>query len=443
MSALPVEWVLVVYYGPSAHRATYGRLDGSDTKYTKDYIQLSRRRDFVDELNRLFPNDSSESRAIPLTYMWPLGKTPGQLILESADRPHLAWETKRGAPDPWKMSKTPSENLAETIPGNPSHLDFEAAEEEFNLLGDRGAGQPYLLAIKIRGERRALHLRAYLAHPSENYNWASTEFLPHDILVLVEKTSQTSALAWSTFQSGGVLASEKVSETLLEVLASEDPASVIDALEADVGRELSNYLRTPAHGLFFDPTRNHDAWIIPAPFPDEGLQTIPSLLEMLELHFPIYPWGDAAAEMSETSPDEIEVFQNQIETRNYAVPDARVMAKTRGSAQKVFADAVKKNYGFQCAVTGINTQCFLVAAHIVPWSEDESIRLDPSNGICLSLLVDRAFENGFILIDDRLTIRVNWDKVGDDVVLGSQLKLYDGKTLRVPAQGAPKPEFLS
>ncbi|KGX48021.1 hypothetical protein Y043_6283 [Burkholderia pseudomallei MSHR2138] len=42
MAAQPVEWVLVVYYGPSAHRATYGRL--SNTKYTKDYIQLSRKR---------------------------------------------------------------------------------------------------------------------------------------------------------------------------------------------------------------------------------------------------------------------------------------------------------------------------------------------------------------------------------------------------------------
>ena len=39
MAAQPVEWVLVIYYGPSAHRATYGRLGG--TKYTKDYIQLT------------------------------------------------------------------------------------------------------------------------------------------------------------------------------------------------------------------------------------------------------------------------------------------------------------------------------------------------------------------------------------------------------------------
>ena len=37
MAALPIEWVLIIFYGPSAHRATYGRL--GNTKYTKDYIQ--------------------------------------------------------------------------------------------------------------------------------------------------------------------------------------------------------------------------------------------------------------------------------------------------------------------------------------------------------------------------------------------------------------------
>lgn len=54
MAAQPVEWVLVIYYGPSAHRATYGRL--GNTKYTKDYIQLSKKTDFLDAVRRLFPS---------------------------------------------------------------------------------------------------------------------------------------------------------------------------------------------------------------------------------------------------------------------------------------------------------------------------------------------------------------------------------------------------
>ena len=43
MAANAVEWVLVVFYGPEAHRAAYGRQVQSN-RYTKDYIQLSRKQ---------------------------------------------------------------------------------------------------------------------------------------------------------------------------------------------------------------------------------------------------------------------------------------------------------------------------------------------------------------------------------------------------------------
>ena len=96
----------------------------------------------------------------------------------------------------------------------------------------------------------------------------------------------------------------------------------------------------------------------------------------------------------------------------------------------------------RCAITGIETKGFLVAAHIVPWSIDQSIRLDPTNGICRSLLVDRAFEKGHLLIDDDHTIHIDLDRLGDDVALRSQLEPYEGRTLNAPAKEAPKLEYL-
>jgi predicted restriction endonuclease len=116
--------------------------------------------------------------------------------------------------------------------------------------------------------------------------------------------------------------------------------------------------------------------------------------------------------------------------------------KTRGSAQRAFANAVKSNYGHKCAITGMESKDFLVAAHIVPWSEDQSVRLDPSNGICLSLLIDRAFEKGHLLIEDDLSIRINWLKVGSDGVLRRQLEPYDGQKLMQPKAGAAHPAYL-
>lgn len=441
MAAQPVEWVLVIYYGPSAHRATYGRFPG-DTKYTKDYIQLSKKAEFLDAVRRLFPVTAGELGAVPLTYKWPTGTTPGTLVFNSADRPHLKWETSLGAPKAWKMSLTPSDALAETIPGDPNYIDFEAAENELEMLASRGAGQPYLMAIKLHDEPTTLHLRAYLSGPSAAYAWADLGIVPSPIQELAAKTSQNSALAWKTFASGGAVPSAVIEHTLSILGTSNSPDAVLDGLGADIGRGLAAYLRRPGYGLFFDPFQNHNAWIQPAPLSERLAASVNVFLQILDARYPATAQGDAAAEAVEPDLCEVEVFQEQIESKNYSVADSSATIKTRGSAQRAFANAVKSNYEYRCAITGIETRDFLVASHIVPWSEDQSIRLDPSNGICLSLLMDRAFEKGHLLIDDDLTIRINWGKVGNDSVLRSQLEPYDGQKLAQPKAEVPQPAYL-
>jgi len=441
MVARPVEWVLVVYYGPEAHRATYGRQVRS-TRYTKDYIQLSRKKDFLETVTNLFSVDTDTAASVPLTYQWPAGAAPGEFVFHSGDRPHLKWETSLGAPKVWKMVLSPSDTTAETIPGNPSYLEFEDAEKEFASIRDRGAGQPYLMAIKLRDEPRTLHLRAYLKEPGDGYAWADLELVPKDIQDLAAKTSQQSALAWSLSQSGGIAPSEEIDGALKRMVAPNDPFEVIDALDAEAGRALTKYLQHPGHGLFFDPARNHDGWLQPAPLSSEVAASLDDFLRILEVRFPATSQGDAAAELLETDPAEVISFREQITKSNYEVSDSTATVKTRGSAQKAFAGEVKANYGYRCAITGVKTKEFLVASHIVPWSEDQTIRLDPSNGICLSLLVDRAFEIGCLMIESDLTIRIDWDRVGDDQVLRSELEPYDGIKLRAPKREVPNPTYL-
>lgn len=441
MAAQPVEWVLVVYYGPEAHRAAYGRQVRSN-RYTKDYIQLSRKPEFLAAVANIFSIAPNSAGSVPLTYRWPAGTTPGAFVFNSADRPHLKWGTSQGAPQVWKMSPSPSATTAETLPGNPSHLDFADAENELALLASRGAGQPYLMAIKLQGEPRTLHLRVYLGKPSQSFAWADLALTPQEVQDLAARTSRRSALEWALFQSGGTAPSTNVTAALSDLTAATDQTAVINALDADTGRALANQLRQPGHGLFFDSARNHDAWMRPAPLSGRVMGQVEDLLLTLDSRFSAVTREGPSDGALDADPDEVEAFREKIQRKSYAVPDATSTIKTRGSAQKAFAAAVKRNYGEKCAITDIATQSFLVAAHIVPWSEDQSIRLDPSNGICLSLLVDRAFEMGYLLLEDDLTVRMDWSKVGSDSALRSQLEPYDGKKLRKPAKDTPQAIYL-
>lgn len=78
--------------------------------------------------------------------------------------------------------------------------------------------------------------------------------------------------------------------------------------------------------------------------------------------------------------------------------DVISQAKYR-KGQDYFRRMVLKNYAGQCALTGIDIPQLLLASHIIPWSEDKEKRLNPCNGICLSSLYDRAFDQGLIGFD--------------------------------------------
>ena len=151
---------------------------------------------------------------------------------------------------------------------------------------------------------------------------------------------------------------------------------------------------------------------------------------------------DAIAEAAESEPNEVARFAGQISRGDYAVHDQVVSAKTRGSAQRAFAQAVKSNYNGRCAITGISKPDFLVASHIVPWSKAPGIRLDPSNGICLSTFVDRAFDTGYLQIGPDYVVRIDWVKVGDDGSLKDALQPFDGVLLAMPSRDAPQPDYL-
>lgn len=66
--------------------------------------------------------------------------------------------------------------------------------------------------------------------------------------------------------------------------------------------------------------------------------------------------------------------------------------------QAFFRRAVLTSYGDACCACGIEIPALLTASHIVPWAHDERLRADPTNGLCLCALHDRAFDRGLIAV---------------------------------------------
>jgi predicted restriction endonuclease len=120
-----------------------------------------------------------------------------------------------------------------------------------------------------------------------------------------------------------------------------------------------------------------------------------------------------------------------------------VMAQVRVN-QARFRRAVLTSYNATCCMSGLSIPKLLVASHIVPWSKDTKNRLNPSNGLCLSALHDRAYDQGLITVLPDLTIRVSQDlrRPELDPFALSTLAQCQGQPIRLPERFRPAPAFL-
>ncbi|MCX2679018.1 HNH endonuclease [Galbibacter sp. EGI 63066] len=87
------------------------------------------------------------------------------------------------------------------------------------------------------------------------------------------------------------------------------------------------------------------------------------------------------------------------DSNDYAIENAKREIKVRVK-QSLFRNRVLNNFNGTCCVSGITENDLLVASHIVPWSEKIETRLNPSNGLCLSVLYDKLFDKGYFTLDN-------------------------------------------
>lgn len=107
--------------------------------------------------------------------------------------------------------------------------------------------------------------------------------------------------------------------------------------------------------------------------------------------------------------------------------------------QSFFRRAVMVGYDYSCAISGLSIPDLLIASHIIPWSIDEKRRADPTNGIALNALYDRAFDRGHIAISDdyHILLSKNLQNHMKDNEAVDELFKIEGKQLNLPHRFLP------
>ncbi|WP_246073797.1 HNH endonuclease [Fluviicola chungangensis] len=111
--------------------------------------------------------------------------------------------------------------------------------------------------------------------------------------------------------------------------------------------------------------------------------------------------------------------------------------------QYFFRKAILSSYNSSCCITGITFPELLVASHVVPWSKDTGNRVNPSNGVCLNSLHDKAFDTGLITITPDYKV-----KLSDKLLMNSNSTFislflpYHGKSIQLPKRFLPDKSLL-
>lgn len=154
--------------------------------------------------------------------------------------------------------------------------------------------------------------------------------------------------------------------------------------------------------------------------------------------------SDAIESLSQDKPKEIDpCFENEesIEEISYVGKDKTIQTTAR-VGQRFFRSSILSAYNNQCCITGLTEPRLLVASHIIPWSRDKDNRLNPRNGLALSMLHDKAFDIGLITVESNMTVRVSKHIEISDGYFNSSITFYDGEKIKLPEKFQPDDKFF-
>jgi|ERR1039457_661216 predicted restriction endonuclease len=112
--------------------------------------------------------------------------------------------------------------------------------------------------------------------------------------------------------------------------------------------------------------------------------------------------------------------------------------------QYIFRRMVLSSYAGVCCISGLSEPRLLAASHIVPWNKSNENRLNPRNGLCLSVLHDKAYDRGLLTVlpDYSIAISQQIRKMLDDKFIQETLVSCHGGKIVLPEKFHPEPALL-
>lgn len=256
MVAQRVEAVWLWAYVGSAQKWTYGRYAADG--FTKDNLQVPTAAGTL--LSSVFGYVGRPRTTHDLTLRWVGGSTPGW-ISWSSNRYNLHWKSENRAPDPWRLTLSPTEAGPGVLPGTPDGgtlEDAQAALAAFNALGLDG----HLVAVKLVDETDVLHVRAYIGNPPTGQEYASTDLLPPPVKALTAQVGPNQSCAAVHLASGSGELLPEVAELIGKL---EENPNLLLVGPPGTGKtvlleKLTRFIEDPGGGVYFDPEKNLDAW---------------------------------------------------------------------------------------------------------------------------------------------------------------------------------------
>jgi putative restriction endonuclease len=162
-------------------------------------------------------------------------------------------------------------------------------------------------------------------------------------------------------------------------------------------------------------------------------------------------WSDLAAE-SETIYTELAGTADPIKSTSVESEKDIVFSGSTETVRQVkvrlgqqfFRKVILTSYRRQCCVCGMPIPELLVASHIIPWRDDENLRVNPYNGLCFCASHDKGFDRGLFTLGDRYEVVIGKTirQYDSNPAVVHYFKLYEGYPITLPDKFIPDQHFL-